>query len=307
MLGELTDVPYLPELPDRGPGADLVGRTAANLLPGLDVDVFAARWRLTSKAGVDVRRARSLWSTDLDALEEAADGYAGPVKVQVCGPWTLAAQLELPRGGPVLTDHGACRDVAESLAAGVGEYVTQLRRLPGVSPLVQLDEPALPAVLRGAVPTMSGFSTVAPVEPRPMQEALSQVLRAADAAGGWPLVHCCAAGVPLRLLRDAGARAVALDVSQVSAAADDEVGELVEAGFGLLLGCVPSTDPATDPAVDYVLAPVRQWWSRIGLTRDQLATRTMVTPTCGLAGASPSWARTATALSVRAARTLADR
>ena len=34
---------------------------------------------------------------DLDALEEAADGYRGPLKIQVCGPWTLAATIELAR------------------------------------------------------------------------------------------------------------------------------------------------------------------------------------------------------------------
>lgn len=308
MFGELTDLPYLPELPARGPGADLVGRAAGNLLVGMDVDVFAGRWRLTSRPGVDVRRARSLLAADLDALEEAAAGYGGPVKVQVCGPWTLAAQLELPRGGPVLTDVGASRDVAESLAEGVVEHVTQLRRrLPDVAVLVQLDEPSLPAVLRGAIPTMSGFATVAPVEPQPVQEALARVLHAAEGSGGWPLVHCCAADVPLRLLRDAGARAVAVDVSLVTAAADDEVGQLVEAGLGLLLGCVPSVDPAGTPTADDVLEPVRRWWNRIGLTSDQLATRTVLTTTCGLAGASPSWARTATTLTTRTAHTLAGR
>jgi len=32
VAGELPDFPYLPELPDRGPGADLTGRTAALLI-----------------------------------------------------------------------------------------------------------------------------------------------------------------------------------------------------------------------------------------------------------------------------------
>ena len=38
VLGELTDLPHLPELPARGPGADLLGR-GATLLPELYVDL----------------------------------------------------------------------------------------------------------------------------------------------------------------------------------------------------------------------------------------------------------------------------
>ncbi|MQA78668.1 MAG: methionine synthase [Streptosporangiales bacterium] len=308
VVGELTDLPYLPELPARGPGADIVGRAAAGVLSGIDVDVFAGRWRLATRPGFDQRRARALLSRDLDALEEVAGDREGPVKVQVCGPWTLAARLELPRGGPALGDPGASRDVAESLAEGVAEYVAGVRRrLPGARVLVQIDEPSLPAVLRGDIPTMSGFSRVAAVEPRTAQEALAGVLGAIEGADGWPLVHGCAPDLPLRLLHDAGARGVSLDVSLLTSADDDEVGELVEAGLGLLVGCVPTSEPATPLSADDVLTTVRDWWKRIGLTTDQLVTRTALTPTCGLAGASPSWARDATALAVRAARTVADR
>ncbi|HEX6447674.1 MAG TPA: methionine synthase [Streptosporangiales bacterium] len=306
VVGELPDLPYLPELPGRGPGADMVGRTAANLLAGLDVDLQPAGWRLVDRPGVDARRARSMFGHDLDAFEEAAEGYSGPAKVQLCGPWTLAARLELPRGGPVLADTGARRDVAASLAEGVVEHVADVRRrLPGAVPLVQLDEPMLPAVLAGTVPTASRFSRVEPVEQQLAVAPLADLVAAVEGAGGWPLVHCCARDVPLRLLHDAGARAVALDPALLTADADDEVGELVEAGLGLLLGAVPATDPGTEPSVDDVAGPVRELWGRIGLAEELLASRTAVTPSCGLAGASPAWARRATALTVRTARTLA--
>lgn len=306
VVGELPDLPYLPELPGRGPGADMVGRTAANLLVGLEVDVQPAGWRLVDRPGVDARRARSMLGHDLDAFQEAAEGYAGPAKVQLCGPWTLAARLELPRGGPVLADTGARRDVAASLAEGVvGHLADVRRRLPGVQVLVQLDEPMLPAVLAGTVPTASRFSRVDPVEPQLATALLADLIAAVGDAGGRPLVHCCAPDVRLRLLRDAGAHAVALDPSLLTGDADDEIGELVEAGLGLLLGAVPATDPGGEPSVDDVAGPVRELWRRIGLAEDLLATGTAVTPSCGLAGASPAWARRATVLSVRAARTLA--
>ena len=54
VFGELP-LPYLPELPSRGPGADLVGRTAG-LLVALPVDLYAGQWRVASRPGRDLRR-----------------------------------------------------------------------------------------------------------------------------------------------------------------------------------------------------------------------------------------------------------
>src|SRR5216117_4162436 len=96
VAGELPDFPHLPELPDRGPGADLTGRTAA-LLVEIAVEVTPRGWRLAERPGRDLSRARTMLSSDLDAMEEALDGFRGPLKIQLCGPWTLAATLELPR------------------------------------------------------------------------------------------------------------------------------------------------------------------------------------------------------------------
>ena len=96
VFGELPDFPHLAELPARGPGADLTGRTAA-LLVDLAVELTPTGWRFTTRPGRDLRRAQGFLSADLDALEEAAAGYQGPLKIQACGPWTLAATIELVR------------------------------------------------------------------------------------------------------------------------------------------------------------------------------------------------------------------
>src|SRR5687767_1647051 len=106
VFGELADLPHLPELPARGPGAEMTGR-GAGLLADLPVELYAGRWRVTARAGRDLRRTRDILQRDLDALTDAGDGYTGPVKVQAAGPWTLAATLDLPVGGRVLHDHGA--------------------------------------------------------------------------------------------------------------------------------------------------------------------------------------------------------
>ena len=137
VLGELPDLPHLPELPGRGPGSDMVGRTAG-LLADLPVDLYAGRWRLKPRAGVDRRRTLDLIERDLDALTSAADGYQGLLKVQAAGPWTLAASLDLPTGGRVLHDNGATRDLAASLAEGLLAHVTYVaRRVPGARVLLQ--------------------------------------------------------------------------------------------------------------------------------------------------------------------------
>src|ERR1700712_2949207 len=90
VLGELPGFAHLPELPDRGAGADLLGRSAA-LLVDLAVDLTPAGWRLVPRPGIDLRRAREFLDRDLDAVHEVAEGWVGPFKVQAAGPWTLAA------------------------------------------------------------------------------------------------------------------------------------------------------------------------------------------------------------------------
>src|SRR5690606_12984362 len=115
VFGELPEFPHLFELPARGAGADVIGRTAA-LLVDLAVEIVPSGYRVTAKPGRDHRRAVDLLRWDVDAFSEAADeGSPSVVKTQLAGPWTLAAGVELARGHRVLTDHGALRDFTESL------------------------------------------------------------------------------------------------------------------------------------------------------------------------------------------------
>jgi hypothetical protein len=238
IAGELPGFPHLPELPGRGPGADLTGRTAA-LLVDLPVEVTPRGWRLAERPGRDLARARAMLSSDLDVMAEVLDGFRGPVKVQLCGPWTLAATLELPRTlNMALADPGAVADLTASLAEGAAAHAAELaKRLPGASLLVQFDEPALPAVVAGAVPTASGLSRLAAVGADVLGERLEQVLAATRA---YTVVHCCAPAVPFGILRAAGAGAVAFDLGLLRRGEEDGVAESAEAGMGLLVGAVPA-------------------------------------------------------------------
>src|SRR5487761_1207645 len=128
VAGELPDFPSLPELPDRGPGADLTGRTAA-LLVDMPAEVTPRGWRLAERPGRDLVRARSMLSSDLDVLEEVLQGFRGPVKIQLCGPWTLAATLELPKTMNVaLADPGAVADLIASLAESAAAHAADVAK-----------------------------------------------------------------------------------------------------------------------------------------------------------------------------------
>ncbi len=285
VLGELPDLPHLPELPDRGPGAELVGR-GAGLLVDLPVELYTGRWRLAARPGRDARRTADLLERDLDQLTEQAGEYAGPVKVQAAGPWTLAASLDRPLGGTVLRDPGAVRDLADSLGEGLRAHVAEVRkRLPRATVLLQLDEPSLPAVLAGRVPTESGFGAYRAVPATVAAERLRAVV---GRAGAPVVVHCCAPDVPLSVVRDAGAAAVAVDLSLVTRL--DPLGEALDAGLGLFAGAAPTT-AARAPSSAQVAEVVRTLWHQLGFPAGRLARQVVVTPACGLAGASDRYVR----------------
>lgn len=306
VFGLLPELPYLPELPARGPGADMVGRAVA-LLSDLHGDVQPSGWRLVPAPGADERRGRSWLGEDLDVLEEVAQGHTGPVKVQVCGPVTLSASVELSRGGLAARDPGARRDLTQSLAEGVALHLAELaRRLPDAQLVLQLDEPSLPAALLGRLPTVSGWGHLPALESSEVEAALAEVV---SAAGVPVLVHCCAAGAPVALLRRAGAWGVSLDAGLLGERDDEVLGDSVEAGCVLALGVVPATDAASGPALSApadTVAPVRRLWRRLGFAPELLATAVIVTPTCGLAAASPGHARAALEAARAAGAALVD-
>ncbi|GAA3585968.1 methionine synthase [Streptomyces osmaniensis] len=303
VTGSFEDFPFLAELPARGPGADMIGRTAGMLVE-LYARVEPSGWRIGDRPGRDTRRARSWLGEDLDALEEFTQDYQGQLKVQAVGPWTLAAALELKNGEAALGDPGACRDLAASLAEGLRQHLAEVsRRVPGAQVVLQVDEPSLTAVLRGQVRTASGYRTYRAVDRQLVEAMLRDVV---GVHGDGPVVvHSCAPDVPFALLRRAGVAAISFDFSLLTERDDDAIGEAVESGTRLFAGVVPGTDgPLSDPAGSVM--GVRTLWRRLGLSPGLLAEAVTVTPSCGLAGASPEYARKVLAHCVRAARSLAD-
>jgi methionine synthase II (cobalamin-independent) len=292
IAGELPDLPHLAELPARGPGADITGRAAA-LLVDIPVEVTSRGWRIAERPGRDLRRARAMLSSDLDAMEEVLDGYQGLLKVQVAGPWTLAATVEQPRSlNPALADPGLVADLAASLAEGVAAHVAEVaKRVPGAAIIVQLDEPALPAVAAGSVPTASGLSRVRAVEEEVLRERLHEVLAAPRR---YTVVHCCSRNLPFGIITGAGADAVSFDASLLRNADYDELAAVAEAGAGLLVGAIAFDYPERRGVTPTDTArAVREVWRKTSLSPARCAEQVVVTPACGLAGASPAQAREA--------------
>jgi methionine synthase II (cobalamin-independent) len=297
-------LPYLAELPARGPGADMIGRSFA-ILTELYAATQPSGWRFAEHPGRDTRRAVSFLGEDLDALEERATDYQGSLKAAVTGPWTLAATVELRHGDKALSDPGACRDIAASLAHGLRGHVMELRkRVPGVETLViQLDEPALPAVLRGSVPTASGFGNLSAVEPAVVQAALRTVVEALAADDVPVVIHCCAGDVPVELLGTAGVAGLAVDFGHP---ADEAAwGEFLESGGVLLAGVVPAVGRQALPTAQRCAEGVRTLFSRLGLPAKELG-RVVPVPTCGLAGASNEQVRAVARLCADTAKVLGE-
>jgi methionine synthase II (cobalamin-independent) len=298
-------LPYLPELPARGPGADIIGR-GAGMLADLAVDLQPMGWRFVDRPGHDSHRTSGLLREDLDELAEAFDGYEGDLKVQIAGPWTLASSIWLHRGERSVVDAGATRDVIASLAQGLRVHLGEVAQLvPKANLVVQIDEPGLPAVLAGRLPTASGFGRIRAVDPTTAAEGLRDVVAAAG--DRYTVVHCCAPDVPLVLLRDTGVKAVSVDIALLTAQGWESLAATVEAGVDLWAGVI-RTDGAAVGAragVSDVIGPLVQAWRRVGLPRPDLSTVSL-TPACGLAGLTPEGARSVQRLAVDAALALTE-
>lgn len=280
----------------------MLGRAAA-LLVDVALDTVPRGYRVVSRPGVVTRRATSMLDEDMDALEEAWEtaGLRGGdrvVKVQAPGPVTLAAGLELGNGHRAITDAGALRDLAASLAEGVAAHRAALSRRLDTPVVVQFDEPTLPAALGGR---LTGVTALSPVPA--LDEAVAEALLAmcVEVVGVDVALHSCAPDVPWELLARSGIAAVSVDVNTLRAADLDAVAAFVESGRTLVLGVVDSSAPDCRPSVEEVATRVVAVTDRLGFGRSPLRGRVGVTPACGLAVATPQWARTAVGLARDAA------
>ena len=150
------------------------------------------------------------------------------------GALDLAASPSVSLAGRRRPTTAARRDLAQSLAQGTSDLIAEVRtKLPQAEVVLQVDEPALPVVLAGAVPTEGGFFRHRSID-RPEAAQAGPVGRATPGA----VLHCCASGVSAQLVGQSGFGALSVDRDQV----DDweGVAGFVDGGGALYLGCLPT-------------------------------------------------------------------
>ncbi len=288
VAGELGECPTIPELPERGPGADMLGRALA--LSSLVSADFSAEttptgWRLAGhhrQTRTPAMSAGVSWlQRDWEAVAGEWASHSGTLRATMAGAWTLAAHVELPNGEPILSDPGATAELVAVMRVAGAELARRIRRdAPVVQLQMQVDEPSVPAVLAGRVSTQSGRSVVAPVAARTVESAwAADVAFFADEHVDLAL-HCCGGHVPLASAAQAGFRAISWD-GTIGRTWDQEaaIGALWEAGTQVILGIdVTSADRSTRQRLD----PVRRLEAVVGQT--DLGGQLVLSPTCGLAG-----------------------
>lgn len=239
----------LPQLPDRGVGSDAVGRTAA-LLP-FNVEAGPRAWQLVGRPQLITRRVWDRLEEDLDQCEATWGTSVEAIKVQVMGPWSLSACLELSNGHRAITDRGAVRDIREGLEHGVAEHIADVQRRFEAHVTVQVDEPLLGPVIRGELEGTTQWDSIPPIpEPQLMH---GDILHLAEPL--WQLA-------PQKLF---------IDASLVKGTANlDGFGALVASGVAVGLGITPGMVDERLEGPRSVAVKLGKLWDELGLSRDLL-------------------------------------
>ena len=322
-------LPSLPDLPARGVGSDSIGRTAA-LLVELPVDVQPYGWRFVDRPGLDHRRAVSALSTDINVLADvagAADTVPATFKVHIAGPVSLATAIHLHHGERALRDHGARRDIAQSLAAGLVSHAQKLAAaVPGAALTLQIDEPSVAAALAGTIPTSSGYRTLRSIPAAELRQTWQELVAAARAAGfatvalnlapaktglslgpnaepDGPGVNLSAASpdgiqaaesdawrTALATAFSCSIDAVAVPLRHLDTRHWEQLAEALESGLGVWAGTVPVGAGQQPPSYSVLVERIMRPWRGLGLAESSLS-QLRITPDSGLAGLTPAQGR----------------
>ena len=293
VVGETGDLRQLPILPARG--VDVVGLTTG-ILPGINVYAGPRSWVLSARPQLRTRRMWDRVEADLDQCEQAWGTRIDAVKIQVAGPWTLSASIELSNGHRALTDAGALRDLTESLIAGIQEYSADVRARFDTEVYVQLDEPLLAQVRDGSLPGTSQFDEIPSINDADLGERLAGVIERAEVRylnqTGYP---------PLwKVAQVAGVETCQITLDTVRGSEQyDGMGHALAAGMRVGLGMTRAGDDR-DPR--HLAVNVAHMWDELGLDRTLLTHAVDVHSRGGLADCTLLDA----AAALRTARTVAD-
>lgn len=272
----------LPELSGRGHHGSLLGRSVAQLNE-LYAELTSYGWRLVQRPGADQLRAESLLNADVDTVadvrgeREQTDHSAGPpLGLNVLGPLSLTAQLHLPTGEKALIDHGARRDLADSLAAGLTAHIEHVRRSIGPHGLsVVLLEPDYQRVRSGAVPTVSGYQSIRSLHRDEARQLILRVVDAVRAAGADEVFLDLGGPVTVEQIEDFQGRAegcvdgFSLPLDRCTPQDWERTAELVESGGQVLARLLKAS--GTMPEVSELVKGLSAPWQRLGMPPRALA------------------------------------
>lgn len=267
VLASTPDLPFVPQLPNRGPSQSMIGQFAAPPSKAPPAELVA----LVAAVAAMAVRPRA-------------------IKLQVTGPLTL---------GRALGDIDAAVALCCAWIGCLEDAVS--RALPGLPTVLFIDEPAL--VLWRSGRGYSGHGRSEP-GPLPAAEAVGHLRTMLGVSRSITGVHVCGTG-DLAIACEAGPTIVHLDGARPLG--DGDVGHLVahldDDGW-IAWGAVPTDGPTSAPRqapggpvagppagpvavpgdvnelVDRLLAV----WEATGVPMGRLAERALVTPACGLAG-----------------------
>jgi hypothetical protein len=243
-------LPRLPGLPPQEPWEGKTGRPQGDLLAWLRGELSGLETPMDSSAGL--------------AAFEALAREPRWVKGQVTGPVTLGLSLRDREGRPLLDRPGLVELVAERLA-DAGKRQGQRLRRSGAKALVVIDEPAL-----------FRLETDAPGAEAALKGLVEELKREGLAVG----IHTC--GPPCwRRLTSLGADVLNADVARYPPAEVDvrPMEAFLEAGGSIAWGLVPAVRDC--PPAKALSASAAGFLERF---EPDLLRRSLLTPSCGLAG-----------------------
>lgn len=277
----------LAELPERGPGGEMLGRTFG-ILNQLDssfsIDTTVTGWRQSRGENQVMRRAKSWYQEDLDWLEQTVGDDAFNLKLQFAGPVTLASFVEPVAGERLVQDAGAVRELAVGLGEALKLQLIDIkRRLPNATISVQLDEPGLELAVQGGLKRRSGRGNLEPIPSQQVIEWLNSTLESAELKPSDSWVHSCATNFASDVFKKLNVGTWAVPFSAIRGPRNFEVVSNFwdQAGF-LVIGVNPQK--LVEPVgFQSIITAVNKFAKQIGLPVDELPARLGLSPECGLA------------------------
>jgi methionine synthase II (cobalamin-independent) len=286
-IEESPQVLFLPELPERGPGGEMIGRTFG-LLNRLDetlsIETTPSGWRVSRGDNRVMRRAKSWYGEDLETFELRAQSTTDSVKFQFAGPISLASFIEPISGERLVDDLGAVRDITAGLIEVLTAEISNYKKLfPQADVIIQIDEPGLELALNGQLRRRSGRGFSEPVPADFVVSTLKQLAEVISASGSTSWLHSCATKSPVGELSKSGFEVWSVPFSAINHESNFElVAEHWDRDGKIAVGI--SSEILLKTSSDKgIIGEVNSFAKRIGLPSEEITKRMFVTPECGLA------------------------